>query len=70
MRKYTSQQIAAMYCKLYEQLIIFTPDGEEEAPEADLLRDQMDIFWYATTVSEIDKILTTMLEEKQNVLVE
>jgi hypothetical protein len=59
-----------MYCKLYEQLIIFTPDDDEEDPEADLLRTQMDVFWYATEINEIEKILHPMLEEKQNVLVE
>lgn len=63
MEKYTPQQIAAMYCKLYRQLVIFTPDDAEEAPEADLLREQMDIFWYATTIDEIEKILQPMLEE-------
>jgi hypothetical protein len=62
--QYMPQQIATMYCKLYKQLIIFTPDDDEESSEADLLRAQMDIFWYAAPVEEIDKILQPMLEEK------
>ena len=54
--KYTSMQIAKMYVKLHQHLVAFTLDEEEQA-EADLLRDQMDIFWYATDQQEVEKVL-------------
>jgi hypothetical protein len=63
MGKYTPEQIAAMYAKLYVQLVEYTPDGEEEDSRAELLRDQMDIFWYATTLELVDKEL-----DKQGVI--
>jgi hypothetical protein len=64
--QYTAQQIAAMYGKLYEQLIIFTPDesdDKEDLEAADQLRDQMDVFCYATTNKEINKVLDVILEK-------
>ena len=56
-KKYTPEQIAAMYAKLYVQLVEYTPDGKEEDPRAELLRDQMDIFWYATKIKLIEEEL-------------
>lgn len=55
--KYTPKEIAEMYAKLHQQLVIWSPYDREEGPEADLLRDQMDIFWYATSRKEIEKAL-------------
>ena len=55
--QYTSEQIAHMYVKLHKQLIVFTPDNKLEDVKADYLRDNMDIFCYATEQELIEKYL-------------
>ena len=37
-----------MYVKLDKHLMYMIPYSKEEEPQADHLRDYMDIFWYAT----------------------
>lgn len=55
--QYTPQQIAEMYVKLDKHLMYMIPYSKEEEPQADHLRDYMDIFWYATESELIEKLL-------------
>ena len=45
--QYTQDQLEEMYCKLYRKLTELTPDDRDEDPAAEILRDEMDVFWFA-----------------------
>ena len=54
--KYSPIQMAYMYIKLHKALVELTPDGQPEDPEADWLRDQMDVFWYGADPEVLEYI--------------
>lgn len=64
MTKYSPIQITYMYIKLYKQLVQFTPDGQEEDSEADSLRDDMDVFYFASDLEELKNIDWVNLPDK------
>ena len=48
---------------LDKQLIDYLPDNQQEDPQANSLRDHMDIFWYATEQELIEKLLQEIYNE-------
>jgi hypothetical protein len=64
---YTPEQIAAMYAKLYSQLVDFT-QTEPEDERAEPLRDQMDIFWYATKKELLEEAIKPIIEREKQML--
>jgi hypothetical protein len=60
---FSDEQIAEMNAKLYIQLCLLTPDGAEEDPAADPLRERMDIFWYAGDTRLNEKAMLKTLSQ-------
>ena len=55
--KYSAHDIALMYIKLYDQLTDFVLEGQNNDLQANHLRDQMDIFWFAGDADIADQAM-------------
>jgi hypothetical protein len=62
---YTPRQIALMSLRCYEKLVELRAGDQDEDQEADSVRDDADIFWYAGDYNLIEEVIDDFMKKEE-----